>query len=85
MSTGFIEKRKVKKELRKMLNFMLGSTSYFVQANFDSMHIFVKGSSLKSVLPIYNTLRFKETPITGLKVCSPVLHNGCRPPKKRRI
>lgn len=85
MSAGCIEKRKVKKELRKMLNFMLESVSVFVKANFDSVHILVKGKSLKSIFPVFNTLRYKETPITRLKVSSGVLHNGCRPPKKRRV
>ena len=85
MSAGSIEKRKVKKELRKMLSFMLESVSVFVKANFDSVHILVKGKSLKSIFPVFNTLRYKETPITRLKVSSGVLHNGCRPPKKRRV
>jgi ribosomal protein S11 len=64
---------------------MLENTSFFVKANFDSMRIVVKGSTLKRSLGIFKHLRYKPTPIMGFKICVPVLHNGCRPPKKRRI
>jgi len=85
MTTGSIQKRKTKRELRNMLHFMLENTSFFVKANFDSMRIVVKGSTLKRTLGIFKHLRSKSTPIMGFKVRVPVLHNGCRPPKKRRI
>ena len=82
------QKRKSKKQLRSVVRFMIEKVSFFVKSNFDRVRIVTKGDSSKSLSYLKQFIRSarrRRIPIVRLQSRIPLVHNGCRPPKRRRI
>jgi ribosomal protein S11 len=85
-SAGLIQKRKTKKELRSIVKFIIDKLSFFIKANFDCVKIIIKSDgSAKKALSLFKYFKRKRLKIVYFKAHLPIVHNGCRAPKKRRI
>jgi ribosomal protein S11 len=85
-TAGLIQKRKTKKELRSIVKFIIDKISFFIKANFDCVKIFIKSDgSAKKAMSLFKYFRRKKLKIVYFNAQLPIVHNGCRAPKKRRI
>ena len=93
-STGLstIQKRKSsqKKKLASLAKFILAKIHIFVKNNFDSIKIIIKGEGHKSFSFLKEFLRnkrklYQRPEILYFENRLPIVHNGCRPPSKRRL
>jgi ribosomal protein S11 len=63
---------------------MFEKISFFAKANFNGVKIIIKGHTNKSFFYLKEIKR-KKLKLISYKHTIPIVHNGCRPPKKRRI
>ncbi len=83
-SSGLIQKKKNKKQLRLAAKWIISKIGVFVKNNFFCVKVIVKGHGLRP-FSYFKELKRKNLKIVSFKSRIPVVHNGCRPPKKRRI
>ncbi len=83
-TSGLIQKKKNKSKLRSIIKWIIEKLSFPVKNNFDCIKIIIKGHSVKS-FSYLKELKRKKLKIIYFESRIPIIHNGCRPPKKRRI
>jgi ribosomal protein S11 len=83
-STGLIQKKKNKKQLRTSAKWIIEKIAIFMKRNFNCVKIKIKGQTNKTITYLKEMKRKKIKIITYENNIQNV-HNGCRPPKKRRI
>lgn len=83
-STGLIQKKKNKKQLRTSAKWIIEKIAIFMRRNFNCVKIKIKGQTNKTITYLKEMKRKKIKIITYENNIQNV-HNGCRPPKKRRI
>ena len=60
--------------------------AFFIKANFDCVKIYIKSDgSFKKALSLFKYFKRKNLTIVYFKTIVPIVHNGCRAPKRRRI
>lgn len=85
-SAGLIQKRKTKKELHSIVKFIIDKISFFINANFDCVKLIIKtDGSAKKAISFFKLFKQKKIKIVYFKAQLPIVHNGCRAPKKRRL
>lgn len=83
-SSGIIQKNNSKKQLTWILKWIFEKLSYFVKNNFNFVKLIIKAPRTKSFFYL-RELKRKRLPIISFQIRVPISHNGCRPPKKRRV
>lgn len=83
-SSGLVQKTKNKKQLKATAKFIIEKISHFAKVNFDCTQIIIKAPSTKSSSYL-KEFRRRRLDVVYLKSQIPIVHNGCRPPKKRRL
>ena len=88
-SSGLIQKKKSKKLLKTTAQWMIEKVLLVVKNNFfDCVKMVIKGQNSKSLSYLREFARGakrKKIKIISFQNFVPIAHNGCRPPKKRRI
>lgn len=95
-SSGIIQgqKKKNKKQIKsnKVAKWIIEKISYFIRNNFNCYKVVIKGhtSTRRSLsylkqLKRHDLFNKRKVNIVDFKNKIPIVHNGCRPPKKRRI
>lgn len=87
-SSGLIQKRKNKKRLKSVVRLISEKVSFFVKSNFQCARVTIKGRAPRPISYLKQFLRSarrRQIPIVRLHSRIPIVHNGCRPPKRRRI
>ena len=84
-SFGLLGGRKGPKLVKRtIVKFIMERISFFVKNNFDCVKITVKGHTSKS-FSYFKEFKRRKLTIVSFRTRIPVLHNGCRPPSKRRV
>lgn len=83
-TAGLIQKKKNKKQIRSLIKWIFEKISFFAKANFNCVKIIIKGHTNKS-FSYLKEIKRKKLKLISYKHIIPIIHNGCRPPKKRRI
>lgn len=98
-SSGLVQKNSNKKNLFSIAKFLLNKVRVFIKNNFYTVRIIIKGGGLKSLALIKQLQKQqkqqahekqKKEKIWDSKIIYfenklPLVHNGCRLPKKRRL
>lgn len=83
-SAGLIQKKKSKKQLRSLIKWIFEKLAFFAKANFDYVKVIIKGHT-NTPFSYLKEIKRKQLKLIAYQHIIPVIHNGCRPPKKRRI
>ncbi len=83
-TAGLIQKKKNKKQIRSLIKWIFEKVAFFAKVNFNSVKIIIKGYS-NTPFSYLKEIKRKKLKLVSYKHIIPILHNGCRPPKKRRI
>lgn len=83
-TTGLIQKRKNKKQIRSIVKWIIERTATFIKKNFNCIRIKIKGHTNKSISYL-KEIRKRKIRIISYENNIQNVHNGCRPPKKRRM
>jgi ribosomal protein S11 len=90
-SSGLIQKSGSKKQIKSnaVAKWIIEKLDFFLRNNFDCVKLIIKGH--KSIMAYLKEFKRKKlltkwaTRIVDFQAIIPLVHNGCRPPKKRRI
>jgi ribosomal protein S11 len=83
-SAGLIQKKKNKKLLNSLIKWIFEKVTFFAKVNFTCVKIIIKGNNNINFAYLKDVKR-KQLKVISYQYHIPILHNGCRPPKKRRI
>lgn len=83
-TTGLIQKRKNKKQIRSIVKWIIEKIAIFIKKNYNCIKIKIKGHTNKAISYLKEIKR-KKIRIMTYENNTQIVHNGCRPPKKRRI
>ena len=83
-TAGLIQKKKSKKQLRSLIKWIFEKIAFFVKVNFSCVKIIIKGYT-NTHFSYLKEIKRKKLKLISYQHIVPVVHNGCRPPKKRRI
>jgi ribosomal protein S11 len=85
-TAGLIQKKKNKKQLASLTKWIFEKITFFAKVNFSCVKIIIKGYTNTYINFSYlKEIKRKQLKILTYQYHIPVLHNGCKPPKKRRI
>lgn len=84
-TAGLVQKKKNKKQLKTFITWIFEKISFFAKVNFDYVKIIIKGHTNKPFTLYLKEIKRKKFKLVSYQHIIPVIHNGCRPPKKRRL
>lgn len=83
-TTGLIQKKKNKKQIRSIVKWIIEKIAIFIKKNFNCIKIRIKGHTNKAISYL-KEIKKKKIKIIAYENNIKNIHNGCRQPKKRRI
>lgn len=83
-TAGLIQKKKNKKQIRSLIKWIFEKIAFFAKVNFSCVKIIIKGHT-NTPFSYLKEIKRKKLKLISYQHIIPILHNGCRPPKKRRI